>query len=1681
MNMTSLGSSVTCSNDFANNNEGKVSSAEQHYSFLNDFANNNEGKISSTEPHYSLQTGVYDPKQDARYKYQQGRKSTRMEKMKRMRQNGNVCNVPKTPPNYRLSNLKPKDCSVNYVHQSLIEHLYPASLLEQAKSTLVSISSEASSSRILEILEVVGALAISLPVCQTPAQVASQIVLAVRAMSKGSVTEAILRQADTVEWCKSMFGFNIFEQQAGEPENVSWLKVIPTLRENWDAIRNAPLFEKISSMITVAASIGLCSVTNLKWSIKGVDLFRVGTISKHHTAIDLVGAVLDTIVVFMEGGYECFRTCSFRPLLFTNDESKELDSLYFPLIELHEHAMVFNLHSKPVKIRGENRVINDIEYSQLLDEALELADRAYKSAKGTWQQGYLEKRREVLHKNRAAYQAKRIDGSMRFAPFTIYIWGESGVGKSAVSQILMSDCLSASGANPDPKGVAIIKESDKFDSTLKGDTVGIFFDDMGNTKADFLEKSPTERIIDINNNMITYANKADLHEKGKVEIRPRVFVITSNAPLSNHGNVGSIKPFSIVRRADIHIEVKVKKDYALPDLRLDSAKVHAAFPGESIVNDVWDLELYIPRERKHGGNGRHLIGAHGETKPLVLGIHDTIRHCTRMCQLHFENQRKLIVKGEGLVASRRYCNVCKLAHDVCECEAIGELDKFCQEVRDIVGDVDDDDLESLSDEDEQQASLEETFDFVREQFENIGRRTNQLLAAIPDYMFMNPVVTRAYLLCYGREFLSYERTVRYMTVFSLCCFWLATICSSCFQKAFVPLLELFVHLLFYYSMLARWRDAKLRELARRRDLTMDIFASIRKSKVFQFISLCAIAKMLHSFITMFRGVVSMQQSALAPLDVGEIQKRDLEENPWATAVVEELHVSDKASTMTHDQVVSKVRKNLCHGTFVENSFQQSCDLLALGGNVFLLPLHLFKNRKDMKAVITRRDPTLLNSTFKAIVSANYMIPVPGKDLCVVSISSGGVFENILSLFPDSITASGSATFIYKDMKGDVAEDTIRLSYIEDSESGGPGFKYDLPYNTFTGLCMGTAVARYARSCIACVHLRGVPNTPKGKGLTITRKELTDTIANAHKKWKGAFPSVSNGTFPVERYEKQVLTAREIHPKSPINYLPLGSAVEFVGQGGSRVSHVESKVRVLPISDTVAEITGVPREHGPPKFHRTLMWQASLAFSANPSAGIEGSLLEKAYIDYVDHLVDKFTQPAFSKWVRDELVPLTEMETLCGKDGKRFIDAMNKDTSKGFPLTGPKRDMIEILDCVDYPGFQCPAKADPAIIEEMERMERLLLNGERCYAIFKACVKDEPTKLTKDKVRVFQASDWAIQMLVRKYFLPLARVLSLFPLDSECAVGVNAQGPEWDQLARFMCKFGKDRILAGDYSKYDLRMPAQLINAAFAVLIEIAEKCGRYSSDDLMIMKGIATEIAYSCVAYNGDIIIHAGSNPSGQNLTVYINCIVNSLQLRCAYFHLWPSRSKIEPFRNNCAIMTYGDDVKGSVRPGYDWFNHISYAKFLKERDMVFTMPDKESVPTEYMNDSEADFLKRRNIFNVDTGMIHGALDEASIFKSLHTVLESKVVSLEDQAISNIDGALREWWQYGREIYEQRRDQMKQVALRHHMSNACQMLNESYEDRLAHFRHRYLECGDEEVSDGSTFVSVVGNECEVIA
>jgi len=1615
---------------------------------------------------FQAQAPTYFPsKQDNRDKFAKNSASSKKEAKKNLIRSKGFDNPKK-------QNEKQKNNKTKYVHQSLLEALYPTGLLDQVKTTVLNLQVDANMSEVMNLLENLGLLSYSIPRCSSKKEVAVQLGLALKTMYHSSVIEAVLDNAPIMEYIKNIFGYNIFHPQSGDAEDQDWLSYLPNLKENWNIIRNAPVFEKISNLISVAASIGLCSVTNLSWSVKGIELFRLGSIRKHVSAMDFFGAMLDTVVTFIEGGYECFRQKSLAPLLFTTDAGAEFDELYFTCLEIHQHAMIFNLAANPVKYKGELQIISDLQYTAMLEEAVEMADSAYKSAKGTWQASVLEKRLITLRTQRSEYSARRIDGSLRYAPYTIYVWGKSGVGKSTISQLVMSDCLYVSGADPDPKYTATLKESDKFDSTLKSDTQGIFLDDMGNTKIDFLDRSPCERLIDINNNMVTYANKADLHEKGKIEIRPHVFVISSNAPLADHARRCSIEPFSIVRRGDVHVNVTVKPEYALLDGRLNTKKANADFPEETFETDVWDLTVYVP----NGDRKKLMLGPvnHG-IRDTHMNIHELLEYVTSDCLEHFENQRKLVAKSQSLVPSRGYCSSCRRSARGCKCEnsqpqteTAPELEEFndvdvtdVEESDDFVETFEHSDYDwelydraDLSTVFDPQSRISETFESLKTQFERIPRMTQAITLRIPQRVVDSTLVQKMYMAYHARDFIDLERRTR-KSMMQLFMLFMSMGILIGELSAGLCLFSLCFCAFAYYCVLAKWKSDMCERISNNREFTFDLFDSIRRSKAIQFFSFCAMAKILHKVVTSLR-VVHDHQATLAPSTVADIKERDVEINPWCTPSIGEVHVSHENDTMTLDQVILKAGKNLFHAKLVENNFQQSCDVLALGGDMYLLPLHVFENRKDLKVLVTRSDPTVLGGTFKGYVGVNNIVPIPEKDLCVVSIPSGGIRADITHLFPDSVTVSGNARLLYRHPDGILSDDRIRANWIRNSEAGGAGYHYNCPYNTFTGMCGGLVIGAFAKFPICGIHLRGITGTPSGKALTVTRSEILTAIESAHDKIS-SFPAHKPGTFPTSRYDKQVIVARDIHENSPINYLPLGSNVEYLGRNNDRASHTKSEVEVTPISDIVEEVTGVPRQHGPPHFNSKKMWQASLVHSANTSPGIEPSLVDKAVVDYTGHILETFQNEVFSEMAFGELKPLTEMESLCGRDGVRFIDAMKRNTSKGFPLSGPKSELITMLNPEDYPEHACPAKCDEMIMEEFRVMEEKLANGERCYAIFKACVKDEPTKIGKEKVRVFQAADWAFQLLVRKYFLPIARMLSLFPLTSECAVGVNAQGPEWDQLAKHMRKFGEDRILAGDYSKYDLRMPAQLMLAAFKCFITIGEQCGQYTERDITIMKGIATEISFSCVSYNGDVIIHSGSNPSGQNMTVYINCVVNSLLLRCAYYHLYSALDgNPEPFRHNCAVMTYGDDVKGSVRKGCEWFNHISYAEFLKARGMVFTMPDKESEPTSYMNDADADFLKRHNRFDEDTGLIHGVLDENSIWKSLHSVLHSKAVSAEDQSAQNIDGALREWWQYGREMYEMRREQMRTVAVKAKIAHLCNELETTYDQRMEFFKEKYL-------------------------
>jgi hypothetical protein len=232
------------------------------------------------------------------------------------------------------------------------------------------------------------------------------------------------------------------------------------------------------------------------------------------------------------------------------------------------------------------------------------------------------------------------------------------------------------------------------------------------------------------------------------------------------------------------------------------------------------------------------------------------------------------------------------------------------------------------------------------------------------------------------------------------------------------------------------------------------------------------------------------------------------------------------------------------------------------------------------------------------------------------------------------------------------------------------------------------------------------------------------------------------------------------------------------------------------------------------------------------------------------------------------------------------------------------------------------------------------------------------------------------------------------------------------------------------------------------MIEIAKQMN-YTEQDIKIMQGIASELTYPLVAFNGDLVqFMDGGWISGTAITVHINGICGSLNQRYVFFTLYPDAKS---FRDHATLLTYGDDNFGSVDEDHADFNIVSLNRVLKEYGQIYTMPDKTSELKEFLPLDELEFLKRKSVFKIELGTSTGALIEDSIFKALHCRVKDKACPLTDDeaAAVNIAGALNEFFHHGREVYEKRRAQLCKVADYHKITHLVHGLDLEYDDRIS--------------------------------
>jgi hypothetical protein len=1482
-----------------------------------------------------------------------------------------------------------------------------------------------------------------------------------------------------------------FDQQTGEfgvqseNEKPKWLLLLKDLQGNWSLVIRNDGFKKISHVLSLCLALGLCDAASLDFRIGGMKLFSIGAFVKQATAIDLIDAAFETIVYFAEGGYACFERGSIKPLIYGNMENEEFEEAYAKCLRCREYARCGNLE------KYEDMSEND--YEALLSKCIEKVSVLIVTCKGVVEQNILRRKLDTLRQWQATFRQTRVQGGLREAPYSIGVFGGTSVGKSTIANVLMVTTLLHNNYSASDDRIVTLNEADKFMSNFRSYTNGVLIDDIGNTKPDFVERAPTSLMIQLVNNVRMYANMAEADMKGKVSVEPKVVIGTKNVK-DTCASVYSNEPASVTRRDRITITCKVKDEYSVHDM-LNEDKVYAAFPnGTPIIPDFWNITVEksfpVPNTTKGKAAtvGWEVVDWNG--RPLEnIGLPEMIRWIGQDSKKFYTSQREFVKKNNNLDKQLKICPDCNFpTPDVCQCVKVEHTYLHKMDTRCVSGyctrceahHKEEEDVERKEPMDDQlgerivAAMLPKYRKWdkwwrprIAYWTDEIERKSVEMLLQRLDWLENSYWLTwtnwipqewidkdwMKNIVWFTRERDLRER-IRRSYLNHLLAIGLCILVSIFVSKWFLVTL---IAPLIGVSGVVRFEKKRMYdEVAQDNQAMPKVFKMYRDRHVKWITGVCVSIAALYAVAQIYKAfkVVPVPQGNIAPSCMKDVVERDSEVNPWAGVLVSAMPCSEKSKTTTPDRLETMVQDNLCHMalTMTENNAVRhfECNAFFPKSNVAIVPGHMWK-ADDVKAKFTRHDPSKIGGNFECFLYRKFSVDIPNTDLSVVWVPNGGDWKDLTDYLPLQRFASVPARLTYKQSDGTCIGSKLLMEVgnVITFAANFFGAEYDLRFETFKGLCIAPVITETKGPLIGGFHLGGRNGETRGCSGLLLKGEFDAAFANL-RKVPGVVLSKSSGTLPKQLYDVQFFENTDVHPKSPINFLPEGTNCKYYGQVVGRASY-HSDVEDTIISAHVEDVCGIPQKWAGPKFRTGYPWQASLQYSAKPSCGIEGSLLDLAADDYVKGLLRAMEK---IPGLRDRVTPLSEIDTVCGIDGIRFIDKMPPSTSVGYPLSGPKANFLTLLDPENHPTHQCPAELDQRFWKHAYEMEELYLKGERAYPIFKACLKDEPTNKTKDKVRVFQGAPLALQLLVRKYYLPVARVLSMLPLSSECAVGVNAQGPEWDQLAKHVMRFGKDRILAGDYSKYDLRMPAQVMFVAFRIMMDIAKECG-YSDRDLTVMEGIATDICYPLMAYNGDLIQHYGSNPSGQNLTVYINSIVNALLFRCAYYHVTKGRVNVPEFRDVCSLITYGDDAKSSVHESFPEFNHISVAKFLEEHDMKFTMPDKESVPTFYMKDEEADLLKRANVYCEDTGVIMGALDEDSIFKSLHAVLKSKAITREQQSMQNIDGALREWFAHGRETYEKRREQMKEIAKRADILHGCTVIHESYDDRLRTWKEKY--------------------------
>lgn len=1436
-------------------------------------------------------------------------------------------------------------------------------------------------------------LAVNLYQCHTVAHMVSIFTAYVHSVVRlSSVADSFIDEL------KHMFDDNLdpnapLELQAGFS--------VKDLFDKWQLVCTSEFGQKVRRFVGSLVTFGVCSSAAIPFSMEFYNKLFGENLFSQVLGSDLIGYAVDMCTFLLDRGLECWNTGNMWSL-FCDSAMDKADRDFIDIQSARTHYITSALHLSPA-------FSDEHEYCLKMSQCKDIYLSALKRAKALPVKAYFERKLSVLASIEADIQHYDQAMSVRKSPFALLLFGPPGTGKTAVLNELSNILLRINGLESNPATKVSLNCNDKYQSEYKSHHKVVVLDDISNTSADKVQESPLRLIIDMINNDPKMALNADVSLKGRIAFKPLIVLGTTNVKSLQSGSF-SISPAAVMRRFNFIITFKVKPEFGINGMIDSTTMVNE-------VNDAWMFtverafpDLEDPRVVKY------IVHTDEHGRCVDIGLDRLIKIIGPASKLHLEQQRRVVEVASGA-----------FSRPLCPHGSLASICSDCLQPQSGVNDF----YEWFLAMDRWPMHLARALDFGQGQW--LQGHLTKLKWDICKTMSVKWLYG-ALASCFG-----------FVNLLSMVAFGSLGIFSLSFSGIFTGFVGTSV-LMAASNMVKEKADQLLtRDLKRTADRVWRSGIVQTLTLVGLFYTFRKVYKMLFKF--------ALQGSNISSPKPDETLKQDV----WLKPTIVKPDANFGMNGATMEQFVEVIRGSLARGVFSTSgtNARTACNLFPYKSNCWFVPYHVLSKGFDTVAV-TYSIGNLSPNRVSTFDGSNW-VRIGQSDMCLLTLLTQGSVRDMSQWFPLlKFDRPSPGVHIHYDSNMDFKVN--KVSYVPcDYEVPGIGtypaakFRFDNCV-TGVGMCVAPLISAHGPPMIVGLHTMGITGEPIGLVATFTRYDVDCAFSKLYSDETTLnFEVASRGEMDFQMTYDNLELLGELHRKSPFNFMEEDGPIRLYGAHSGRRRTFKSSVCDSYIAGSVQHHFGVEQIYGPPKnIGSWKPWHAD-AKGLLSIRDVNAGLLRQSYLDLLrsqDEFIDSYT---ISR-LQEDVHPIPLVNVLAGADCVMAVDRMDLGTSTGWPYNQPKNKVIFASEEI-FEGVSCPLELDSEILKAVCDLEAKYLRGERGNCVFRVSLKDEPTKLTKEKVRTIAGSPLVLTILTRKYFLMIIKLIRSHPYDFESAVGINAYGSEWDSLVCHIKRFGDDRIVAGDFAMYDTLMSAMMTYTSFKLLIRLARFAG-YSDEQLRVMRGIATDICEPIYEYNGEFIGLVGSNASGHGLTVIINNYGNMLYQRMGYYDVYDGKPP-GLYNKYVSALNFGDDNLIGVSAEADKFNHTSLQKTLADNHLTYTMADKTSASRPFIKLEEATFLRRSFRFANDIGKYVAPLDNSSILKSLLSSKGSKVVCPQQLAADALLGAATEYFLHGEEKYEYFRERALQIIAEKDLILYMQGTIDPYSVVLRDYKKKY--------------------------